>query len=189
MNAPANVPLDTKLSSNVTIRQYRRLEKAENQKAIAEFIKGRFTERYIVPLKSENENGFCTMAICCIMIEALESFWRGWSDTRNRSELAFCSFFSRSDELKDFLKHTHDFYTHIRCGLLHQAETTGGWRIRRQGQLIDAVAKTINASLFHNRLEKSVQKYYESLIKATWNDTIWQNLRKKMNAICRNCGT
>ncbi len=67
---------NVKLSKNVTINEYLHFEKTQNRERIAEFIKERFTERYITPLKvdAEKKHGFCTMAICCLMIEAFESF-------------------------------------------------------------------------------------------------------------------
>lgn len=178
---------DSKLSSSVTVSQYRKLEKEQNQSEIIAFIRERFTERYISPLKSEPKHGFCTMAVCCLMIEALESFWRGWPNSNGKSELAFCSFFSRSDELKEFRAHSQEFYKHIRCGILHQAETTGGWHILRKGVLFDSGTKTINATRFHSRLEKSLKAYCDALDKAAWDDDIWKNLRRKMDAICKNC--
>lgn len=179
---------DTKLSSSVSISKYRQLEKEQNQSEIIMFIRERFTERYITPLKGETKHGFCTMAICCLMIEALESFWRGWPDSRNKGELAFCSFFSRTDtDFKEFQSHAREFYKHIRCGILHQAETTGGWHIQRKGVLFDPATKTINATKFQDRLQKSLEAYCEALNKAAWNDDIWKNLRKKMNTICKNC--
>src|SRR5262249_3818794 len=145
---------DTKLSSNITINRYREIEHEQKKDEISKFIHERFTERYITPLKKEPKHGFCTMAISCLMIEALESFWQGWPNSDGKSKAAFCYFFDRSDDLKDFRGHVQEFYKHVRCGILHQAETTGGWRIRRNGALFDPTTKTINATEFHNRLEK-----------------------------------
>ncbi len=70
------------------------------------------------------------MAISCLMIGALESFWQGWADARQRSREAFRSFFQRCAgqglELDIFTKLADDFYEGVRCGILHQAETTSG---------------------------------------------------------------
>jgi hypothetical protein len=178
---------DSKLSISVTVSQYRKFEKEQNRSEIIKFIRERFTERYISPLKTETKHGFCTMAVCCLMIEALESFWRGWPNSNGKSELAFCSFFSRSEELKDFRAHSQEFYKHVRCGILHQAETTGGWHILRKGFLFDSETKTINATRFHGKLEQCLGTYCDALGKAAWNDEIWRNLRKKMDAVCKNC--
>lgn len=178
---------DTRLSSSTTVSRYRRLEKEMNRDEIVNFIRERFTERYIDPLRSDTKHGFCTMAISCLMIEAIESFWRGWSDSRGKSELAFCSFFARSNQFIAFRPIAQEFYKHIRCGILHQAETTGGWRIRRTGVLFNQTDKTINATQFHNKLEKCLDEYCQALRTASWDEEVWKNLRKKMNAICKNC--
>jgi hypothetical protein len=41
------------------------------------------------------------MAICCLMIEALESFRQGW-DTDRKGALPFCCFFSPNDNFASF---------------------------------------------------------------------------------------
>jgi len=181
---------DCKLSNTVKESKYKKLEKDRNQTAIIEFIRERFTERYITPLQSiepKAKNGFCTLAICCLLIEALESFWRGWPKSES-SELAFCSFFSRSVNLSELQGYSQEFYKHIRCGILHQGETTGGWRVTRKGRaLFDPPSRTINATRFHARLKICLDTYCDALSKASWDDQIWRNLRKKMKAICKNC--
>jgi len=121
------------------------------------------------------------------MIETLESFWRGWDSSKNQSELAFCSFFDRSSNLKDFKGYATDFYKNVRCGILHQAETLNGWHIRRDGQLFNSRTKTINATLFHDEMEECLRHYCLTLEQAEWNSIVWVNLRKKMKAITSHC--
>jgi len=167
------------------------MEKEKHKSKIIKFITSRFTERYITPLRCDPElkHGFCTMAICCLMIETLESFWRGWDNSRNQSELAFCSFFDRSHNLRAFDGYVTDFYKNVRCGILHQAETMNGWHIRRDGSLFDTQTKTINATLFHDEMEICLKYYCSTLEQADWDSTIWANFRKKMKAIISHCGT
>lgn len=45
-------------------------------------------------------------------------------------------------------KNSDWFFTDIRCGILHQAETRGGWKIQRKGTLLDDHNKTMNATVF-----------------------------------------
>jgi len=143
-------PYNTLLSKTVTVSDYLQMEKEKSKVEIVKFIKSRFTERYITPLRCDPDlkHGFCTMAICCLMIEALESFWRGWDNSRNQSELAFCSFFDRNHNLRVFDGYVTDFYKNVRCGILHQAETMNGWHIRRDGFLVDTQTKTIMQPCF-----------------------------------------
>ena len=120
------------------------------------------------------------------MIEALESFWQGWEDTNNiEGKEVFEGYFNRSTKLTVF-KDT-DFYRGVRCGILHQAETTNGWHIRRDGPLLDIEAKTINATEFHNCLEMDLIRYCEQLRQYEWDNERWKNIRKKMHAIIKNC--
>ncbi len=184
---------DVCLSDKVSVADYHRFETNEDKNEIAKFIQDRFTERYITPLRRddvENKHGFCTMAICCLMIETLESFWQGWEDTNNiEGKKVFEGYFNRSTKLTVF-KDT-DFYKGVRCGILHQAETTNGWRIRRgeDEPLFDPSTKMINATKFHNRLEMDLKHYCEQLRQSDWDSDIWKNLRKKMHAIIDNCLT
>ena len=180
------------LSKKVTVKKYKELVSKQDKKEIAQFVFERFHERYIAPLKSipkKKKNGFCIMANCCLMIEALESFYKGWKDTSKRgdSSKAFEKFFERVEEFRDLKDRYSEFYKHIRCGILHQAETTGGWKIVRSGPLFDTESLKINATKFLNILEKYLKMYRDSLIDNNWNDPIWKNLRKKMDIVIKNC--
>ena len=146
----------------------------------------RFEERYLTPISGDSKakNGFTIMAISCLMIECLESFRRGWPNTRSKSELAFCSFFSNWNAFADFRPVSNEFYTHVRCGLLHQAETTGAWRIIRSGPL--RRDRTINATRFLAALRVVLHLYAAQLRQEKWDSTTWVAFRKKMEAICAN---
>ena len=71
--------------------------------------------------------------------------------------------------------------------MLHQAETKGGWRIRRDGPLVDKDTFTVNATKFLAALKAYLLDYQKELEQADWNDEIWQNLRKKMASLIKNC--
>lgn len=134
----------------------------------------------------DKKNGFSIMANCCLMIEALESFYRGWKKSQ-KSELAFCNFFDHAIEFYDFHGFSSDFYKNVRCGIFHQAETTGGWKIIRKGPLFNTDTLTINATKFQNQLKKYLERYTNNLKKLDWNDDKWIKLRKKMKNIINNC--
>ena len=80
-----------------------------------------------------------------------------------------------------------EFYRHVRCGILHQAETTGGWHIRRSGDILNGVTKTINATKFISELRVALDNYCQELSAGKWEDCVAENMRKKMDTICRNC--
>ncbi|HDS1558379.1 TPA: hypothetical protein QEL11_002254 [Stenotrophomonas maltophilia] len=178
--------LSTRLSQSCTVARYLSLQDAQDRSAIADFIVERFSERYLDPIETDHakKNGFTIMAVSCLMVESLESFRLGWKDTRNKSERAFSSFFSHWDQFATFRPISADFYRHVRCGILHQAETTGGWRIIRKGPIRNDT--TINAAKFSGSLRHVLGDYASSLRTESWESETWKAFRKKMDAVCHN---
>ncbi len=175
-----------------SIADYNKDFRQGNKKRIARFIFDRFKERYIEPFKkNKKKNGFSMMAVACLMIEVLESFYQGFEDTKNKSKDCFKTFFEHCDELKEFRGLEEDFYYHIRCGILHQAETRDGWKISRKKEfpLLNEKTRTINATKFLNQLEKYLIGYSEKLEKSDFSDEIWKKFEIKMAAIIKNCQT
>ena len=126
------------------------------------------------------------MASACLMIQALESFWQGWSKSP-KSALAFCQFFDRNDRFSSLRGSVQEFYSNVRCGIMHQGETTGGWHIRRDlSTLFDSTSKMIDATRFLKEMENSLSDYRTNLENGTWDSEQWQNLRKKMKDVCAN---
>ena len=176
-------------SMEYTINDYNEDLEKGNKDRIAEFFYNRFNERYIEPFEeNEKKNGFSMMAVACLMIEALECFDQGLKETpRKKGKQFFENFFFRCDDLADF--RGLGFYKHIRCGILHQAETTGGWKISRRGEipLLNKSTKTINATKFLEQLKKYLINYRKKLEKEGFNGPIWLKFKKKMNTIIKNC--
>jgi hypothetical protein len=52
---------------------------------------------------------------------------------------------------------------------------------------VDAPARTINATSFLAHVRARLDEYRDELKQAGWDDEIWGNFRKKMDAICKNC--
>lgn len=183
---------DALLASNYRVSDYERDVAAEDRGKIAAAIHRRFKERYLEPISGNGVPGFTRMAVSSLMIEALESFRRGWPDTsqRGQGEHAFCSFFDRHHQFASFRGHARDFYKGVRCGILHQAETTLAWRIRLDTQTIlhqDGGVRTINAKKFVVALGQALDQYRSDLEASPWDSEIWGSLRKKMKTVCRNC--
>jgi len=182
---PFTVLEKTKLSLSLTVYGYRRLEAAANKPALAQFIVERFNERYFQPINdSPSKHGFAIMAVACLVIETLESFYQGRADTRNVSAQMFQDFFGRDADLKVFAGGNDWFYKDIRCGILHQSETRVCWRILRKGSLLDVSGKTINAAALLDVLQRAVELY---ALQLQTNEVLWKNFLKKMDAVCANC--
>lgn len=180
------MPAETiKLSSSITVAHYFKLEKAEDRDTLGKFIKARFEERYFKPLEdSQSKHGFTILAVACLVIETLESFYQGHADTRNMSKKMFSDFFKRETPLKVFDSPGSWFFYDIRCGILHQGEARNGWRIWRKGPLLNTNNKTINATRFLQELKAAVAVYGNQLSS---DDECWRYFKKKMAAVCANC--
>ena len=181
-------------NTTITVRNYAHMLKRKDGAGIAKLIRLRFSERYLDPvLNNPKRHGFATLAICCLMVEALESFRNGWKGTqwkKGACEAAFCSFIQAHDQFKDLRPVASEFFTHVRCGILHQAETTGNWTVNRSSTLFSKSGdrRRLSAEEFGKRLRVVLKEYTDDLAKAGWKDPIWKNARKKFRAICRNCG-
>jgi len=178
----------------VTIKDYALLHGARDRQKIAEMIRLRFTERYLDPaLDNSKRHGFSILATGCLMVEALTSFRNGWKKTSGcpgGGAAVFREFFQIHKEFNDLEPVADDFYVHVRCGILHQAETTGSWRVHRRSPLFldDGNVRCLSASAFGKGLKVVLERYAVELANAGWKDPLWKKTRKKLRHICQNCG-
>lgn len=166
------------------------------KRLLVDVIYHRLHRRYIVPLQTiprEYKSGFLIMASACLLIEAFQAFREGLEYTRERGagEERFLNFFTEDDAFISLAPHAHEFYINIRCGILHQAETYQGWRVRRDedGPIFDPVSKVVNANAFLGALSLSVDNYCEALRTSDWNTKGWEAAKRKLGFICDHCAT
>jgi len=186
------MPDDTVLcwSPRITVATLKALIVQGDKDAIADFIAGRFHERYFDPIDSlprTQKNGFSIMALCCLTIEALRCFHEGRATSERKSREIFERFFQQTDQFASFLPLWLEFYKDVRCGILHQSETTHGWRIRRSGPLLEVSTLTINATAFHVTLRKVLEEYTRKLKQADFSEKLWIDCKVKLNSIIANC--
>ena len=183
---------DYLLTQDVTVgnlKGWMQKKDAEAKDKIITLIYHRFYNRYVKHVE-KLDSGFLIMAVSCLMIETLESFRQGKRSTSRISEKIFKDFFFEHQEsFPGFAEIAGEFYKHIRCGILHQAETTKGWRIRRDGPLLNKENNSINASIFIRSLKKSLTDYIDELNNSTIDAVIWKNSLIKLDDICENCKT
>jgi hypothetical protein len=183
---------DFLLTGDVTVGQSRNWMKRKDNDAksnLVRLIHHRFYNRYVKHL-NKIDSGFLKMAVSCLMIETLESFRQGKRDTKGKGvgKKMFEDFFEVEQELfPGFKGIAADFYSSVRCGILHQAETTNAWRILRRGPLLDKINIAVNATKFVHSLEKSLDNYIESLKANDFNSKIWKNALFKIEDVCQNC--
>ncbi len=182
---------DYKLTRDVTVMQLQNWMKEQgvhSKTEIVKLIRHRFENRYLKHIKSV-DSGFLIMAVSCFVIETLQSFREGVPDTNGMGPRMFKNFFNNEqDNFPDFNEGISvEFYKHIRCGILHQSETTNGWRVLRKGKLLDETEFSLNAELFLESLNKSVNKYLNELANSDFNSNLWKNAFIKLKDICENC--
>lgn len=184
--AAVHTPEKTKLSLNYSVAQYRQMRDADDRIGVGRLLSQRFNERFFSPaLDASVRSGFTQLAIACLVIETLECFYQGKPNSAGNSRKFFNTFLARHDVLSMLAQGRPDwFYYDVRCGILHQAEVVGGWRIWRKGNLVDVESKTINAKLVITELKNAVAVYVEQLLV---DDALWQNCCLKLNAVCDNC--
>jgi hypothetical protein len=190
----------TELAKGITVTDVYGFIQKDERKRISKFVFERFYRRYIMPFEKvcrEYNSGFAQMAACCLMIEAMESFRHGWNDTmkdakkpdgsRKYGGEIFEEFFSRYDEFKEFRGLGNEFYSSIRCGILHQAETQNGWSILREDKLYDDTNRSINSTIFRRWMKKCLNKYCEELEVAKDGSELWKKFKDKMAFVIQNC--
>ena len=175
--------------SGITVRKVKDWIAKADRNSIADFVGERFNERYFSPLIGRSVSGFLLMGVSCLVIETLESYRHGWQSSEGLSAKAFHEFFNRPTIFNQFKVVGDSFYKHVRCGILHQGETTGGWTVTQATEepLLDIINKRVNAREFHAALLRVLGSYIEELKQKTIMDEIWINCLFKLQATIRNC--
>jgi len=141
-------------------------------------------------------SGFTIIAIDCLIIETLYQFYNGVDETNIEHKKAFWCFFKQSSHFRtDFPSQevAYKFYSHFRCGILHQAQTKMKSKIRinqdKMAQLSDP--EDINQGLiidrkkFHQALCDEIKDYVRKLKKPKSPEdyTLRKHFRQKMSFI------
>jgi hypothetical protein len=149
--------------------------------AYRDFFVERLKRRYLDPIAVLKESGtligegFSIMAIQCSLIEFLEAMRLGKTYRRptkaqplgpyeySTSGDVFAAFlFKREPFSRTFNAETaEDFYLDVRCGLVHEARTKGGWRIWADGP-DDVVADIAAKKVFRNNFQAALLEYIKT---------------------------
>ncbi len=194
MDEIENLIKDEKHKSEISKHLYERLytrflkifDYANNDKK--EYTKQNKTVNKNV-FKEEYKNGFLMMVSCALLIETFASFLEGHNETpRGKNAEMYKKVFERAKEKQNPLEQfiNKNIYKHIRCGLLHQGETTGSFKITRKNDEELLSGNTINAQKFFNSLKELLQEYKKELELADWNGKEWDACRMKIRHIISN---
>lgn len=136
----------------------------------------------------EYKNGFLIMTSCSLLIETFAAFLEGHNETPKwKSKDMFNKVFDYAAQKANELAIFKDgqFYQKIRCGLLHQGETYGKFKISRKGfNLLED--DTIDAILFLKNLKFLLEDYKKDLSEGNWDGKEWNACRLKIGFIISN---
>jgi hypothetical protein len=177
------------------------VDKALWQEAGTDYFYKRIDSRYLTPIgqlqshETQGGEGFSIVTIQCALIEFLAAMVEGknYSFEKTKDPHAysnsgdlFRTFLSSQDPFaKSFTKDiATDFYKSVRCGLLHEARTKNGWRIKTTapgGRTVDAAKKI----LYRHRLHKDLEQFIASYRKRLLSDKALQAaFIRKFDALC-----
>ncbi|BEV07499.1 hypothetical protein [Methylophilus sp. DW102] len=205
-----------KIAGNYTISDWKKLsnelsknlENVDLWEKAFDFFKKRLETRYLNPIRYIEENGnsvgegFAVVTIICSTIEALESFYQGKSYRKGstehpldqnteyfKSQPIFESFLQNREPFKSYFSDkglATNFYENVRCGILHEAATRGGWKIKTcSSKLIERHDNywILNRKLLVQAIEDYLKSYKTELFSS-------QDLKKafirKFDAICES---
>jgi hypothetical protein len=162
------------------------------RKAFEDLFLCRLESRYFRPieiLKTQDRfvgEGFSIMTLLCSLVEFLESTWQGknfrYISGKERKKGVRPGKFEYSDSSDIFVTFlckrapfceqfnvtlAREFYRSVRCGLLHEAQTKNGWKIRAKsvdGTLIDVRRRAVFRDDFRKGINAFVREYGKSLV-------------------------
>lgn len=149
-------------------------------------IESRFTNQIHTLSSDCNLNGFSIMALECLLIETFAQFKNGLDDTQGASKAVYTAFLRNDLQCFASQNIANAFYSNIRCGILHQAQTKPGSGLTfgmskaidyRQGFLMVSV----------DRFIEEMDSYFAEYCRRLHNRSevlLRQNFIQKMDFIC-----
>lgn len=179
---------DSYLNLNIALRS----SESDWNMAVA-ILKDRIEGRYLnqIDLLSDNinANGFTIMALNCLLIETLYQFKEGKDKTPScHNKEAYSDFLMQEFPLVFNTKNiAESFYTDIRCGILHSAQTQNGSRLSDREDIV--VSFEGNVLVVSVKGVSSLLKiYFEHYLQKLSDPnevTLRKNFIKKMRFVCR----
>lgn len=168
------------------------------------YFEKRIYERFIEPIEiliqqeketsaSEKKYGFTILTICFLLIETLQSFYNGKTDSKNNSRNLFIQFLKERDSFKkefsyDGIISPSDFYSKYRSGIIHQSQTFGKtkvWSLGDQLLFIHEGYVVLNRCLFYEKTKFEFEQYLKDL-RSLKNIKLMLFFKKKMDFIAKS---
>jgi len=166
-----------------------------------DYLEKRITERFINPINKlmeaeddsqpyEKTFGFAILALDCLLLETIQSFYEGITNSKGKSKGIFIRFLTQQEGFKeDFTTNqlAEDFYYKFRCGILHQTQTGSDTKVWSVGKLVSQSGNflIINRVKFHQNII-SVFNNYLTQLREKDNSNLLKNFKVKMDYIARN---
>lgn len=195
---------DRSISPKYRISDWKRASQggAVDWKLATNIFKDRLHGRFLKPVEHISQDyeiwefsGFTILAIDCLIIETLNQFYNGIDETVGEHRKAFWDFFKNSKHFRTNFsrKKAYIFYSHFRCGILHQAQTKYHSVVRiDEDRMIAPVnpqciaeGLIVDRELFHEALKREIEDYIQKLLSGDEvHNKLRENFVKKMNFIC-----
>lgn len=136
-------------------------------------------------------DGFSIMAINCLLIETLLQFKNGWDETRRGNANEYSKFLNEEfPNIFPTRKIAKKFYSDIRCGILHSAQTKNYSQLTvNESYVVKYLEDKDSISVDIIGIYEIIRNYFSSYIEKL-NNPINEDERhmfiRKMNYICRN---
>lgn len=186
------------ISDNYSRSDYRRLHLQINSdyeawslaiNIFSERIYGRFINQIKLLNENAQQNGFASMALCCLLIDTMYKFEHGTIAT-NYNEVKYEEMLmTYLNDVFSSLDMARAFYKGIRCGILHSGETQNGCMLSVTcNHIIEVQGNGINTKInvnvidFSNRVINYINEYINRLYSGDTQTR--KKFIKKMNFLC-----
>lgn len=151
-------------------------------------IAGRFVNQITTLSNNINSNGFAIMALNCLLIETLLQFKLGTDETPSYNRDHYANFLtSEFPFVFDSQRKARRFYSDIRCGILHSAQTKDKSRLTCDTHYVINLRNGIfSVSVYEFSI--MLQQYLAGYIQKLRNPSeivLRQNFIAKMDLVCR----
>ena len=152
-------------------------------------IEGRFLNQIDLLSNDINANGFTIMALNCLLVETLYQFKEGKDKTPSRcNKEVYSNFLTQEFPLVFNTKNiAESFYTDIRCGILHSAQTKNESRLSDREDVIvtfDGNTLIVSVKGVSSLLKSYFERYLQKLSDPN-EVTLRNNFINKMKFVCR----
>ena len=152
-------------------------------------IYGRFFNQIDVLSADINANGFTIMALNCLLIETLFQFRDGKEETPRPNSRTYPAFLTQAfPSVFENRQIAESFYSNIRCGILHSAQTKNESRLSdRTDCVVTYDGDTLVVSV--KGMSSLLATYFEDYLQKLLNKDeikLRSNFIAKMSFVCRD---